>query len=72
MNRFPDAQAAGGLLHSPLSADEYRLLADLLLDHIGTDPARNDALGYLAQHLFVLAVHAEGKNTSTTSNQKIA
>jgi hypothetical protein len=60
MNCFPDAQAAGGLVHSSLSADEYRLLADLLLEHIETDPLRKDQLTPLAQRLFVLAVQADG------------
>ncbi len=46
-------------LHLELAADEYRLLADLLLNYIGTDSVRNEQLQYLAQRLFVLAVQAD-------------
>lgn len=59
MNRFSDAQDAGGLLHASLSADEYRLLADLLLEQIEIDPLREDQFTSLAQRLFVLAVQAD-------------
>lgn len=46
-------------LRLDLTAEEYRLLADLLLDYIGTDPVRNDQFDSLTQHLFLLAVRAD-------------
>ncbi|MFK7604016.1 hypothetical protein ACI3L1_17595 [Deinococcus sp. SM5_A1] len=59
MIRSPAPHDAGRRSPLPLTAAEYRLLADLLLNHIGTDPVQNDSLNYLAQRLFMLAVQAE-------------
>lgn len=43
-----------------LAADEYRFLADLLLDHIAAGEVWNDHLEQLVNRLFVLAVWTEG------------
>ncbi len=59
MTSAPDSQEVGQQSGLSLTASEYRLLADLVLDQIGADPVRNDGLNYLAQRLFVLAVQAE-------------
>jgi len=48
-------------IHLDLTADEYRLLAELLLDHMATDPVRGEQHSSLAQRLFVLAVQADRK-----------
>ncbi|WP_156039445.1 hypothetical protein [Deinococcus marmoris] len=42
-----------------LTASESRLMANILLNHIETDPVRHDVLEALAQRLLVRAVLAE-------------
>ncbi|CAM4095230.1 hypothetical protein DEMA109039_07145 [Deinococcus marmoris] len=47
------------LLRMKLTASESRLMANILLNHIETDPVRHDVLEALAQRLLVRAVLAE-------------
>lgn len=41
-----------------ITADEYRLLADMLLNHIGTNSLSDDHLEDLANRLYLTAVKA--------------
>ncbi|CAM3651893.1 hypothetical protein DESA109040_18845 [Deinococcus saxicola] len=62
--RHQDAQDTSSPLGPLLTADEYRLLADRLLGHLGADPIRDDSLSYLAQHLIRVAIQIEGETPS--------
>ncbi len=46
-------------LRLKLTASESRLMANILLNHIKTDPVQRDVLEALAQRLLVRAVLAE-------------
>jgi hypothetical protein len=46
-------------LSSTLTAAEYRLLADLLLNHIEAENLQDEQLENLANHLYRLAVQAD-------------
>lgn len=47
------------LLSRALTAAEYRLLADLLLNHIEAENLQDEQLENLANHLYRLAIRAD-------------
>ncbi|GGL79284.1 hypothetical protein GCM10010840_16450 [Deinococcus aerolatus] len=59
MTASTNRQEAGRPPRMVLTVNDCQEIAERFLDHVGTDPVRNDSLRYLARRLRVLAVEAE-------------